>query len=81
MRGLEDIIKATVKKEMETTDSIKKISYQAMEEMDCVTRDFLIDMIKEQQEEEVTAFNWEDRLEIYKTTNSPLILLDQEMGE
>lgn len=79
--SLEDIIKATVKREIETTESIKKINYQAMEEMDCITKTFLIGMLSEQQEEEATAMGWEDRLEVYKTTNSPLIMLDHEMGE
>ena len=76
--GVKAILEATVKREDETTDSIKKINMQAMEEDDCLTKTFLIEMLNEQIEECATAITWLDRMEIYESTNSPLILLDKE---
>ena len=76
--GVKGILEATVKREIEATDSIKKINMQAMEEGDCLTKTFLTEMLKEQIEEEASAMNWMDRIEIYESTNSPLILLDKE---
>jgi ferritin len=80
-KDVEEILNLTYDTEVKTTELIKKINYQAIEEGDCVTRDFLIEMINEQRQEEQSAINWLDRLEIYKETNSPLILLDQEFKE
>lgn len=79
--GIDDIINSTLKREIETTESIKKINYQAMEDRDCITKTFLIDLLAEQIEEMDTAQGWVDRLELYKSTNSPIIMLDQEMGK
>lgn len=79
-KDLEDVITLTLKREIDTTESIKKIKYAATEDNDCNTTDFLISMIVEQTEEEANAQGWIDRLEVYKSTNSPLILLDNEMG-
>jgi ferritin len=79
--GIAEIISATLKREIETTEAIKKISYAAMEDKDCVTGDFLIEMILEQRSEESDAMYWSDRLDLYKSTNSPLIMFDKEMGD
>jgi ferritin len=79
--GIEEIIELTLKREVETTESIKKIKYQTMEEKDCVTTDFLISMILEQRQEEADAIFWIDRLNMMKQTNTPLYFIDKEMAE
>ena len=78
--GVKAILEATLKREIETTDSIKKINMQAMEEGDCLTKTFLISMLNEQIEEEANAIKWVDRYKVYEDTNSPLILLDKEFA-
>lgn len=79
--GVKAILEATLKREIETTESIKKINMQAMEEGDCLTKTFLIALLSEQIEEEQQAIKWVDRYELYESTNSPLILLDKEFKD
>lgn len=79
--SLDSIIEATLKREIETTESIKKINMQAMEEGDCITKTFLIDLLAEQIEEEKSAINNFDRLTLYKSTNSPLLMFDKELED
>lgn len=76
--GVKAILEATLKRETETTESIKKINMQAMEEGDCLTKTFLIALLSEQIEEEQQALKWFGRYELYESTSSPLILLDKE---
>jgi ferritin-like protein 2 len=60
INSLQDIAILYVEREFETTKFIKSMVFQAFEEEDLITYDFLITIIKEQQEEEKLSLTFQD---------------------
>lgn len=79
--GIESIANKSDKHEIKITDDWKKIAEESLKERDFLTFELAQDFLKEQREEEEKMIYWVDRIEVLKSTNTPLYFIDKEMGE
>lgn len=79
--GIEDIVAKSDEHEILITSQWKKIASEAMKEADLMTFELAQWFIKEQTSEEKKMIYWKDRIEVLKSTNTPLYFIDKEMSK
>ena len=79
--GIEDIVAKSDEHEILISNQWKKIASEAMKEADLMTFELAQWFIKEQTSEEKKMIYWKDRIEVLKSTNTPLYFIDKEMSK
>ena len=79
--GIEDIVAKSDEHEILISSQWKKIASEAMKEADLMTFELAQWFIKEQTSEEKKMIYWKDRIEVLKSTNTPLYFIDKEMSK
>lgn len=78
-KDIEQVAKATYDHEVFITDSINNISLMALAEKDITTHTFVQKLVNEQIGELSKSKFWIDRIQMMKSTGTPLYFLDSEM--
>lgn len=80
-KGIKEIVIASYEHEVQVSNWIRDIALAALNEKDLHTYDFMMELIREQTEEEAKTLYWVDRVEMLEQQNVSLFFLDKEFSK